>query len=381
MNASSRIVALCGFAALAVAMGIGRFAFTPILPMMQEDSGLSVGEGGWLASANYLGYLLGALAATHSKLRPHRAIRAGLALISVATLAMAFDRHFLGWMLLRFVPGFASAWVLVYVSVWSLERLAQAGRQGLGGAIYAGVGAGIAFAGAACLVLSKLLASSTSAWLALGVSATLVSVLVWPVFSQPSGALGAVPITPQSAARRVPQFWRFVFCHGAFGLGYIIPATFLPVMAKQAISDPAVFGWAWPAFGAAAVVSTLGAAKLQQFIGRRNVWVLGNVVMAIGSLLPLAVPGLPGLLLAAFCVGGTFMVLTMIGMQEARRVAGDRARTLMAAMTSAFAVGQITGPLLVAALARQQGGFSMALAAAAAPLLIAAYVLYTMEKT
>ncbi|HEX2565767.1 MAG TPA: YbfB/YjiJ family MFS transporter, partial [Burkholderiales bacterium] len=223
---------------------------------------------------------------------------------------------------------------------------------------------------------------SAAAWLSLGVSAALVTAFVWPVFGEAGPATaGAIPIASRESARRIPEFRRFVFCHGAFGLGYIIPATFLPVMAKQVISDPAVFGWAWPAFGAAAVVSTLGAAKLQEIIGRRNVWVLGNVVMAIGSLLPLALPGLAGILLAACCVGGTFMVLTMIGMQEARRVAGDRARMLMAAMTSAFAAGQIAGPLLVAGLARLQGGFSLALAIAAAPLLAAAGLLYTMEKT
>ena len=283
-------------------------------------------------------------------------------------------------MVLRFIPGFASAWVLVYVSVWSLERLAQAGRPGLGGAVYSGVGAGIAGAGVVCLLLSNAKASSASAWLALGFSATLVSALIWRVFGAAPAAVGTAPVAHRGSGSAIPEFWRYVFCHGAFGLGYIIPATFLPLMAKQAISAPAVFGWAWPAFGAAAVVSTLIAAKLQELIGRRNVWVLGNVVMAIGSLLPIAWPGLAGILLAALCVGGTFMVLTMVGMQEARRVAGDRARMLMAAMTSAFAVGQIAGPLLVASLARREGGFSMALAIAALPLIAAAYVLHTTEE-
>ena len=55
---------LAGLLALAVAMGIGRFAFTPVLPMMQADLGLSLAQGSWLASANYLGYLLGALLVT-----------------------------------------------------------------------------------------------------------------------------------------------------------------------------------------------------------------------------------------------------------------------------------------------------------------------------
>src|SRR5262250_3017503 len=102
-------VALTGFAALAVAMGIGRFAFTPLLPMMQEDSGLSVAEGGWLASANYLGYLVGALWAVRLRLSARAAIRAGLAVIAASTLAMALHDGFLLWAVLRTLAGIASA--------------------------------------------------------------------------------------------------------------------------------------------------------------------------------------------------------------------------------------------------------------------------------
>src|SRR5262245_26705333 len=108
-------VALAGALALAVAMGIGRFAFTPILPMMQEDAGLTVAQGGWLASANYLGYLVGALFATAGGISQRLAIRAGLAAIALATLGMGFAAGLGPWLLLRAVPGFASAWVLVNV--------------------------------------------------------------------------------------------------------------------------------------------------------------------------------------------------------------------------------------------------------------------------
>ena len=87
-------------------------------------------------------------------------------------------------------------------------------------------------------------------------------------------------------------------------------------------------------------------------------------------LLPSLVPGVTAVVAAALCVGGTFMVITMTGMREARRVAGERARGLMAAMTAAFALGQIAGPLLVSGLAGRRGGFSIALALAG--LLLAA---------
>src|SRR3979490_591329 len=97
--------ALAGLAALAVAIGIGRFAFTPILPMMQEDFGLSVSEAGWLASANYMGYLLGALSAIGTRVRSTVAIRAGLLVIGLSTLAMGLGHQFMLSVVLRAMAG------------------------------------------------------------------------------------------------------------------------------------------------------------------------------------------------------------------------------------------------------------------------------------
>ncbi|HEY2884303.1 MAG TPA: YbfB/YjiJ family MFS transporter [Rhizomicrobium sp.] len=373
-------IAISGLAALAVIMGIGRFAFTPILPMMQADHGVTVAEGGWLASANYVGYLVGSLFAMRAHMRPRVAIRIGLVFIGVCTLAMGVEHHFGAWLILRAVPGFASAWVMVFLSAWVLQQLAQAGRGDLSGTVYAGVGAGIVFAGLACLALSHIGASSDAAWIFLGVTTFVVTALVWSVLGEESASEATMPRS-EDLSDRTPEFWRLVFCYGAFGLGYIIPATFLPIMAKQAIPESGWFGWAWPAFGAAAMVSTLLAAKCAALLGQRKIWMLVNVVMALGVLVPIGLPGLYGIAVAALCVGGTFMVTTMAGIQEARRVAGGNARVLIAAMTSAFAVGQIIGPILVSGLVHIRGGFSYALIASAIPLLLAACLLSVNQSS
>ncbi len=365
-------VAVSGLAALAVAMGIGRFAFTPILPMMQTDHGITVAEGGWLASANYLGYLAGSLIAAHPAISTRTAIRSGLALIAVCTLAMGVDQHFAVWLLLRGVAGLASALVMITVSAWILPRLAQLARDDLSGTVFSGVGAGIMYAGTACLVLLHAAASADTAWYLLGMTAALVTLAVWRILGDgPSPAAAQVADETHS----VRTHFRLVFCYGAYGLGYIIPATFLPVMAKQVISDPAWFAWAWPFFGAAATLSTIVSAPLARRFGNRVVWMAGNLVMAIGVLIPIVLPGLVGIAIAALCVGGTVMVNTMTGIQEARRVAGVHARPLIGAMTAAFAIGQIIGPLLVAGLVNVPNGFAWALAVSALPLLLAAYLL------
>ena len=185
---SPAAVALTGLTALAVAVGIGRFAFTPILPLMQQDAGLSVAQGGWLASANYLGYLVGALSAMGLRVRPATATRVGLVLIGLATLGMGLEHRFAAWVALRWLAGVGSAWVLVFASAWCLERLAPARRPLLNGAVFAGVGTGIAVAGGACLVLMQAGASSAQAWTSLGVLSLAGTAVIWRAFGADADA-------------------------------------------------------------------------------------------------------------------------------------------------------------------------------------------------
>ncbi len=362
-------IAICGLLALAVANGIGRFAFTPILPLMQEDAGVSVAQGGWLASANYAGYLIGALWAMLHRVERVSAVRVSLLATGLVTLAMAFAEGMPAWLALRLAAGVSSAWALIHVSAWCLERLAAERRPHLSGIVFAGVGAGVALAGLVCVVLMGVGSGSRSAWLVLGAIALLVAAVVWPVFAPGGPPSRAEPRTP-GGFKWTADAMRLVFCYGAFGLGYIIPGTFIPVMAKQAIRDPLVFGWAWPVFGLAASISTVFAVLLLGKLDNRAVWRVAACAMALGVVSPLFLPGATGIVLAALLVGGTFMVITMVGMQEAQRVAGPNAGVLIAGLTSAFAAGQIAGPLLVSYFVARAGGFSAALWLACAFLLL-----------
>lgn len=366
-------VAVTGLVALAVAIGIGRFAFTPILPMMQEDAGVSVAAGGWLAAANYVGYLVGAISMMWLPIRAAAAIRAGLLTIVAVSLGMGLGGGFAVWVVLRGVAGVASAWVLINASAWCLERLAPSRSRLLDGTVFAGVGVGIALAGSLCLALMAAHASSATAWRAIGLLALVLSAAVWPVFraADPRAARGARGAEAPAWERR---WTRLVLCYGAFGFGYIIPATFLPVMAKHVIPDPAVFGWSWPVFGAAAAISALALAVLPGATNRRA-WIAGHLVMAAGIVLPVIWAGIGAILLAALAVGGTFMIVTMVGLQEARAAGGPHATRLMAAITAAFGLGQILGPLLVSGLAGVGRGLSLALLTAAAALAVSAYAL------
>jgi predicted MFS family arabinose efflux permease len=358
--------------ALVLAQGIGRFAFTPILPMMQEDAGVSLAQGGWLAAANYLGYLIGAVWAMLHHARADRAIRAALAITAAATLGMALIDGLAAWLVLRLIAGVSSAWVLIHMSSWCAHALARLERPGLNGVVFTGVGAGVVLAGALCLALMTAGVGSRAAWLWFGAIGVVITALVWPVVADGEAAEHS---TSSTALRWTPDMLRLVACYSAFGIGYIIPATFVPVMAKQVIDDPLVFGWAWPLFGAAAVTSTLLAGALERVLSGRRLWMASASVMALGVAAPLVISGLAGILVCALLVGGTFVVATLAGVQVAREVAGRSAHVLVAAITASFAATQVLGPLVVSFLAQRSAGFSAALLLACAILAASAAAL------
>jgi MFS family permease len=358
---------VAGLLALAVAMGIGRFAFTPILPMMQADQGMSLAQGGWLASANYLGYLVGALVVTHLSWSPATLLRRGLWLVVITTAAMGLGNLWLAWLVWRLVAGIASAFVLIGTAALCIARLNAMGRSERSGIVFAGVGCGIAFAGLACMGMALAGTSSPHAWLWLALAALLGLMGASMLWRNPGSA--EIPSNPATGAPGAPGIgdpgtetttiagtlgqevspplhWGLIWCYGVYGFGYILPATFLPAQARLLVPDPLLFSLAWPLFGIAGAVSTLVASRLARRFSRPGMWAGAQVIMALGVFLPAVWHSLAAILVAACCVGSTFMVITMVGLQEAQHRAGAAgAKQQMAAMTASFALGQLIGPL------------------------------------
>jgi MFS family permease len=374
---SPAIVALTGLTALAISMGVARFAFTPILPMMQQDAGLSVSEGGWLATANYLGFLFGALSAMVVRVQPALGMRWGLLAICAVTVAMAFERRFVGWVAFRAVAGFAGAWVQVLAFSWSLERLAALRSPFWNGVFFSGVGVGMAAAGLYCLVLMQLNGSFGSAWIGLGLMSLVATRMIWGILRPAADGFTADTGRPSfpAGSRRNADALLVILCFGASGFGYIIPATFLPVMARELVADPLVFGWAWPIFGAATALAPMMAAQWLETLGNRRLWMASHLIMAAGVAMLVWWPSISGITTAALFVGSTFMVNAKASMQEARAVGGQNAPTLIAATVASFATGQIAGPVCVSSLVGNDGRFAEALLAAALVLVASAAAL------
>ena len=396
-------IAVAGMIALAVAMGIGRFAFTPILPMMLHDGVVDLAGASWLASANYLGYMLGALLCTlqpwiwarlpHPPLLAFSAlVRFGLVATGVLTLAMAW--HFpLIWPALRFAAGVASAIVFVYTSGWCLSQLSLRGVPSMGGVIYAGPGLGIIVSGLLASGMVALHWTAATGWLILGVLAFALSATVWHILRGGDERLLVLPrSTPRAAsaapaARQAKGGWEmalFAFAYSLAGFGYIITATFLPVIARSALPGSAWLDLFWPIFGVGVTVGVLLATRLPHSGDFRLRLGVCYVIQALGIGASLWSPSLAGFAIGSLMLGLPFTAITFFAMQEVRRLRPAAAASYIGLLTATYGVGQIVGPPLVALLLKRtpnaDAGFTLSLEIAAAALLVGAAVYAWLVK-
>jgi hypothetical protein len=166
--------------------------------------------------------------------------------------------------------------------------------------------------------------------------------------------------------------------YGVAGLGYIITATFLPVIARQMLPGSPWLDLFWPILGGGVIVGALIASRITRVRDLRWLLVVCYLCQAAGILLSLIMPNLGGFVLGSFLVGLPFTAITYFAMQEARRVRPLRVASTMGLMTALYGLGQILGPPLATFMLHQAPsaavGFDWALQIAAASLLLGALV-------
>lgn len=381
-------VAMAGLVSLALAMGIGRFAFTPLLPMMLHDGTVTLAEGGALATLNYIGYLAGALICLFVRPDPVRMVRGSLVLTVVLTLAMALPGGMPAWLAWRTLAGIASALVMVYATAWCMQRLAELGHPTLGGLMFCGPGIGIVVTGVSAFGMVGAHWLANWGWIAFTVLGALMLAPVWRVFGAPPPAAqgqaragqGGADAAPAPSPRLDLETWALTLAYGLAGFGYIITATFLPVIARQAMPGTVWADLFWPILGAGVAVGAFVVTRVGMHHDNRRMMMILYTVQAIGVAVAAVWPTVPGFALSSLLVGLPFTALVSFAMREARRLWGASAPKLIGLMTAAYAIGQIAGPPLATSLVARTGGFAASLATAAAALLVGAGIYAWMVR-
>lgn len=385
-EARAGAIALAGLVSLAVAMGIGRFAFTPLLPMMLHDGSVTLNGGGWLATLNYIGYFAGAAICLFIRPDAARMIRYGLAATVLLTLGMALPGGTLAWAAWRTAAGVASALVLVYTSGWCMQRLAELRRPTLGGLIFCGPGLGIVATGLSAFGMVGGGWKADWAWLAFTALGAVLVAAVWRVFAPGADATQAAApavtaASPAPAAARLDgEAWALTFAYGLAGFGYIITATFLPVIARQAMPGSVWADLFWPVFGAGVAVGAFLATRVGMEHDNRRLLTWSYGLQALGVAIAVVWPTVTGFALSSLLAGLPFTALVSFAMREARKLWGPQAPRLMGLMTASYGLGQIVGPPLATALVARTGGFGSSLACAAAALLLGAVMFAWMMR-
>jgi predicted MFS family arabinose efflux permease len=364
-------LAVGGLVALAAAMGIGRFVYTPILPVMSEALGMTQSTAGFIASANYLGYLAGAFAAATSLLRGSRRawFMGGLAASALTTGAMAFANSEWAFLALRFAGGVASAFVLVFSSALIIDRLHAAGRSGLAAVHFAGVGVGIAVAALLVSSLAALGFGWRAHWLASGVVSLIAFAAVGALVPGRAEAPTSTDPAPAHAKRGLTAL---VIAYGLFGFGYVITATFLVAIVRSSEAIRPLEPLIWLVVGLAAAPSVAFWTRVARGMDIARAFALACVIEAAGVAASVLWVSTSGVLLAAVLLGGTFVGITALGLVGARQLSRGDPRHTLAMMTAAFGLGQTVGPAFAGLLSDATGSFLAPSLVAAGALLVSA---------
>ena len=364
-------LALGGLVAMAAAMGVGRFVYTPILPRMTEDLGMTKGAAGLIASANFAGYLAGAALAATPILRGARRrwLLLGLAASAATTAAMALVSSVASFAALRFAGGLGSAFVLVFASALVLDRLKAAGRQGLAAIHFAGVGTGIAFSAILVAVLVTLGQGWRMLWLASGVVSALALAVTAVLIPD---AMETARAQPSSMARGSRDLTAFVAAYGLFGFGYVITATFLVAIVRGSPAVRPLEALIWVVVGVAAIPSVALWTRIGDVIGIARAFAAASTTQAAGVAASVLWIAPIGIFLAAVFLGGTIMGLTALGLIGGQRLSTGDPRGTLGALTAAFGVGQIVGPLFAGVVYDATRSFLLPSIAAAGALLVGA---------
>ncbi|WP_075995998.1 YbfB/YjiJ family MFS transporter [Salaquimonas pukyongi] len=369
--------AFAGFFAMALAMGLGRFFYTPVLPPMLEAGRLTAGEGGLAAGANFLGYLLGALAASAPFFSAHRYRWMAWLALPACGMTLLLSGLWLGLLpfsLIRFAGGAASAFSMIFISAIVMRIFQDNDRPGLISVHFAGVGFGIVLS---ALIVPALVAGGLSwswMWFAAGAAALVLWLAVLVLL--PASAAGSEPAASgagQEAGKAEAfslAFWALLAGYGFFGFGYSVSATFLNTIAKaNPILQPAE-PWVWLVVGLAGIPSIWAWNRLTGSIGLAYTYSIACFVEAAGILLLLWHATPATLLISGLTLGATFMAVTALGLAKARSMVPQKAAAALALMTASFGLGQMIGPVLAGFLFESSGSFAPALTAAITALTL-----------
>lgn len=370
-----------GIFSLILVLGVARFAYTPLLPLMQQQAGLGIAEAGWLAALNYAGYLSGALIASliSDLVLKDKLYRIGMVVAVLSTVVMGLTTDPMVWALSRFVAGLASAAGMLLGTGLILNWLIRHNHRSELGIHFAGIGIGIAGCAAAVGLMSHWLdwREQWFAFTAIG-GLLLIPALNWLPAPDTSGVTKSGQVMTDNPPS--PLFMRiFMAAYFCAGFGYVISATFIVAIVNQLPGLAGQGNLAFLAIGIGAAPACFNWDLIARKTGDLNALILAAVLQIIGMLLPVMVGGLFATLIGALLFGGTFIGMVSLVLTMAGRYYPTRPAKMMGKMTLSYGAAQIIGPAITGWLAAGQGSYAAGLYIAAGVMVVGTVLLLILK--
>lgn len=375
MNKNMLTFLIGGIFSLAIAMGIGRFSFTVILPYMQSANHFSNSTAGFLATSNYLGYLVGAIVAGKMNLEHNKLLYLRLSLIiSILTTAlMGVSNIYLYWYVLRFASGVASAFIFVVTSSIILDVLSKAGKNQLSGIFYSGVGLGIALSGIIVSPLHRYF-DWNGTWIGLALLCILLFIFIFVWISDKKPIVNIEKRSSYLPIQLPPTKWIkwLIISYGFEGLGYIITGTFIVAIANNSPSFIYNSATVWIVAGLAAIPSCIIWSYIAKKFGYIKTLIIAMILQSIGVFLPVVSENALSIYTSSMLFGGTFMGITTLATTLAKQILPVNSHRILGFLTASYAFGQMIGPSVAGILSTITNSFNHSLIGASLIIFVGA---------
>jgi predicted MFS family arabinose efflux permease len=377
LNKRSFLFLIGGIFSLMIAMGIGRFAYTPILPLMQNALSFNDVVAGYLASSNYAGYFIGAILAGVLPLKKHKTfyLRGSLVISIFTTCMMGLSHSYIFMLIVRFISGVASAFIFVLASSIVLDKLAVTGKTNWSGLFYSGVGFGIFFSTLFIPSFNNLFMWE-GVWVGLAIVSVILTIFVWLWLKDSPNTMikkdEQIVITQAPPLKWLP--W-LIIAYGLEGLGYIVTGTFIVSIAEKTSIFSIDPTFVWMVVGLGAIPSCIIWSTLAKKWGFVKSLVFSMILQSIGIALPVFWLTQSGLIISALLFGATFMGITTLTTTLARQMSPSNSSRIIGYLTAIYAAGQMIGPTIAGMLSSYTQSFNSALIGAASVVFIGAVLL------
>ena len=354
-------ILLAGILTIVVGLGIGRFAFTSLLPSMLDDF-LTLTYAGVLASLNFVGYLAGAVFSVFIKdiNTKVKYFRMGMVLSVLSTLVLATTVDETLWLISRVIAGFGSAMLIIVGTAIVMVKLNFEDKTKAMGIHFSGIGVAIVV----CDLISRYVLQSgiwRDAWLVLSLFAFIISFYSVYILSFDQEIKQKAVKHKLSMSIFSPYVVLLILAYFTEGVGFVIQGTFLPDIINSLEGLDGYGSLGWLLVGIAGIPSSIVWMRLAHHYGSINIIIVAMSIQLVGILIPALTNNMYLNLLSGVLYGGTFIGLVALFMNLGGQLAGKNPVVLMGAMTASYGVGQVTGPLYSVTLIEYFGNYDTSL--------------------